>query len=767
MSYRPLKSLSGGKLQEFTLVDEDSIAYQAGLHLAGMDSADTSALSRFNQGSELVGTFSNTFFDETSNDDPLVISTEFQVVTTSNVNNGIHTHTSSGGGLPETVYIGDTLELNIILNATEANGGGFETIGMNATTAGSATFSETINGTPAPTDIAGDGSITWQDFVDPTLSGEYRGIYRYTLTSVGSINISVQTNSVDQNNNTNAADLSVTLPTIEVQETRPPTSVSTETDLFQSPSEDLPTSSLKRNPVYWQTQPQGVKEMSDSELDILCTKFARKIVNNELPGTFRLSDGSPGVGYFKFIENMFTDTRGDGTNNYYHIWMKGSSTPIPPKRQPISIFRQNGVFAGLKALSEPEIQYTFGERVKKLIMSTGIGTYQLRSSSQGTPTALGTWVPRGTALDTRRTYFDDPGYTGAAPFDQDYTGSYIPDYETTFVGNYEQNYQSEFVGNYVGSFISLYTGDYAEGYTGSYETNFAKNYSGTFDATYVDNIYSGNFTLGYTGDYTGADVTEQFSNVYSGLAATETYSSIYVEEEYTGNYASDYETSYEGAFSSTFIANYADTNYVSEYENVFTGDYQDIFTALFVGTYESLAYEAAYSESFITNYLSDFIRDYTGDYTGDYERTTAVDFTGEYAGDTQETYTGDYTGTIVELYTGEYVRDISETYTGEYGRIQEELYTGDYEGDITETYTGDYTRQTPVIYTGDYERADPDVYTGNYNSAIEEQYTGDYERTQEDSYTGLYSGDISENYTGDYEREDEEIYEGQYIREVA
>ena len=168
MSYRPLKSLSGGELQEFTLADEDSIAYQAGLHLAGMDSSDTSALSRYDQGSELVGTFNNTFFDETSNDDPLVLSTEFQVVSTSNVTNGVHTITSSGGGLPQTVYIGDTLELNIVLNATEVNGGGFETISVNATTAGSATFTETINGTPAPTVIAGDGSITWQDFVDPT-----------------------------------------------------------------------------------------------------------------------------------------------------------------------------------------------------------------------------------------------------------------------------------------------------------------------------------------------------------------------------------------------------------------------------------------------------------------------------------------------------------------------------------------------------------------------------------------------------------------------
>jgi hypothetical protein len=687
MSYRPLKSLAGGKLQEFTLADEDYLSYQAGLHLAAMDSSSASALSRFDQGSELVGSFSNTFFDETSNTNPLVLSTEFQVAINSNTSNGIHTHTSQGGGLPETVYIGDTLELNIVVNANEFNGTGFETIILNASTAGSAVFSETINGTPAPTSISGDGSIMWQDFESTSLSGEYRGIYRYTLTEIGSLNISIDTSSVDVDNSTNEGSLSVTLPTIEVQETRPPSSVQELTNLYQNPADIPGEGELKKNPVYWQTQPQGLKEMSDSELDVLCTKFARKIVNDELPGSFRLSAGQPGAGYFKFIENMFTDTRGDGTNNYYHIWMKGTGLTVPVKRSPISVFRENGLFKGLKQLSDPEIQYTFGERVKQLILSTGIGRYQLRSSSQGTPTDLGTWRSRGNALDTRQTYFDDPGYTGDASFNQDYSGSYIPDYETTFVGNYEQNYESEFEGNYIGSFISLYTGDYGTKYVGDYATDFAKNYSGDFEKTYVDNVYIGNFTVPYTGDYTGADVTEQYTAQYTGEVSIEDYSSTYIEEVYTGDYASEYEADFEGTFSSTFVSNFADQEYVSDYETIFTGDYLSVYTSLYIAIYEDTNYATTYSENYLSDYQNEFNKEYVTDYQGAYERTTQVTYTGEYAGDSQEVYTGDYTGTEVEIYTGEYVRDISETFEGEYGRIQEESYTFFNDTATTEIYT--------------------------------------------------------------------------------
>ena len=339
---------------------------------------------------------------------PLTLSTTINVAINATTASGIHTNTITGGGLPGTVYVGDTLQLNFDGTATETGGGGFETIQYAVATSGTAEFTQSITATPAPTSI-GDDDITWQDFTDPTLSGSFTAQYDIVLTETGSLNITINTNSIDTNNADNAAEASLVLDTISVEKTRPPTTVETETDLYQNGPATQPEyeGEFKKNPVMWRPSPLGLKEMSDAELDSIATRFARKIINDELPGVFRLSDGRPTAEYVKFLENVFVDTRGDGTNNYYHIWVKQSSTP-PTKVQPISIFRQSGAFAGLKQMNDQEIRFTFGERVKIKIMESGIGTYQLRSSTQGSPTATGTWQARGHAVDTRRTFFDDP-----------------------------------------------------------------------------------------------------------------------------------------------------------------------------------------------------------------------------------------------------------------------------------------------------------------------------------------------------------------------
>ena len=159
-NYRPLKSVGAGKLQEFTLSDEDYLAYQSGIHLSQMDSDDVSALTRVDQGSELVGTFTNTTFVDGTEGTPLTLSTTINVAINATTASGIHTNTITGGGLPGTVYVGDTLQLNFDGTATETGGGGFETIQYAVATSGTAEFTQSITATPAPTSI-GDDDITW------------------------------------------------------------------------------------------------------------------------------------------------------------------------------------------------------------------------------------------------------------------------------------------------------------------------------------------------------------------------------------------------------------------------------------------------------------------------------------------------------------------------------------------------------------------------------------------------------------------------------
>ena len=772
MSSRPLKSIGAGKLQEFTLSEENYLAYQSGLHLAGMDSSDCSALTRVDLGGNTVGTFTNTFFDDSSTTSPLTLSSTLSVSMVSTSGTNTHTNTISGGGLPETIYVDDIIEINVQGTTSSNDGSTFESISYSVATSGTAGFTSTISGTPTPT-IINDEETVWQDNASG-LSGSYDATFRYTIESTGSLNIVINSNSIDNDNSNTSASDQLVLNTIEVQPARPPATIEQETDLFQNTEAVSPIQNegaLKKNPVYWRkTNGSGIKEMSDTELDVLAERLIRTIVSNEMPGVFRLQDGQPDSTYVKFLENIFADTRQDGSTNYYHIWMKQSGTS-PAKLNPISILRQNSLFAGIREMTDAEMQFTFGERIKKVIMDTGIGTYQLRSSSQGAPTALGTWVARGTALDTRKTFLDDPGYTSALNYEKDYTGEYVPTYETSYSSEYILDYTSEYSSDYSATFQGLYISEYTGDYTGEYNTEFAENYIDIYSGSYIDEIYTGDFTLGYTGDYETIDESEIYGTSFEGTPYSTEFVAVFVEDFYTGDYISLYTSEYVADYASDYSSSYEGAEYVSSYEDIYTGDYSSEYAAGFSSIYSEEIYTGNYQEDYLTEYSSDYETLYNTVYVGNYERIDSELYTGDYTGEVTEDYTGDYEREIPETFTGDYERDSLEeyvgnyisadsaVYTGEYERIDTDDYTGDYTGEIDEVYTGGYESDVQENYTGEYQRLDPETYTGNYEFDVLENYSTAYGGEVTEDYTGDYSGFYASDYTGSYDT----IYSGDYL----
>ena len=772
MSSRPLKSIGAGKLQEFTLSEENYLAYQSGLHLAGMDSSDCSALTRVDLGGNTVGTFTNTFFDDSSTTSPLTLSSTLSVSMVSTSGTNTHTNTISGGGLPETIYVDDIIEINVQGTTSSSDGSTFESISYSVATSGTAGFTSTISGTPTPT-IINDEETVWQDNASG-LSGSYNATFRYTIESTGSLNIVINSNSIDNDNSNASASDQLVLNTIEVQPARPPATIEQETDLFQNTEAVSPIQNegaLKKNPVYWRkTNGSGIKEMSDTELDVLAERLIRTIVSNEMPGVFRLQDGQPDSTYVKFLENIFADTRQDGSTNYYHIWMKQSGTS-PAKLNPISILRQNSLFAGIREMTDAEMQFTFGERIKKVIMDTGIGTYQLRSSSQGAPTALGTWVARGTALDTRKTFLDDPGYTSALNYEKDYTGEYVPTYETSYSSEYILDYTSEYSSDYSATFQGLYISEYTGDYTGEYNTEFAENYIDIYSGSYIDEIYTGDFTLGYTGDYETIDESEIYGTSFEGTPYSTEFVAVFVEDFYTGDYISLYTSEYVADYASDYSSSYEGAEYVSSYEDIYTGDYSSEYAAGFSSIYSEEIYTGNYQEDYLTEYSSDYETLYNTVYVGNYERIESELYTGDYTGEVTEDYTGDYEREIPETFTGDYERDSLEeyvgnyisadsaVYTGEYERIDTDDYTGDYTGEIDEVYTGGYESDVQENYTGEYQRLDPETYTGNYEFDVLENYSTAYGGEVTEDYTGDYSGFYASDYTGSYDA----IYSGDYL----
>ena len=257
-------------------------------------------------------------------------------------------------------------------------------------------------------------------------------------------------------------------------------------------------------------------ELDSSEVDTLSDRLLSRIATSEYPGTFKLGSSSPGGTYSTYKSNIFQDrlqTSVAGTA--YNLYVK-SSMAAPSTIRPVSIKRSSGLtgsFQGLQEMSDAEIKSTFGSRVQSRVMngSAGIGTYQLRSNVQGSPTDTGTWTSRGTATDTRYDLSNvdySADYTRNAQVDstrnstadfvseQDYVGNYTRNFTANFVGEYT----GDFTGNFIGDFLGDYGRNFVGDYVGDYARDFIGNYSRSFLGDYVGN-YSRNFEGNYTGNY--------------------------------------------------------------------------------------------------------------------------------------------------------------------------------------------------------------------------------------------------------------------------
>ena len=190
--------------------------------------------------------------------------------------------------------------------------------------------------------------------------------------------------------------------------------------LYQNTGTAVETGPNFRRPLEWNVSLGGLKEMPDASLNTLVDRLLGTVFANDYPGTYKLASSTPAGGYTQKIANMFTDTRTDGTTIDYHIYRRTSMT-APAVHKAIGVKRSGATFSGLQVLSEAESEYTFGQRMQTRITDTGIGTYQLRSATAGVPSAPGTWVAKGVALDTRQAV-GDTNFTG------DYAGNYTGDY---------------------------------------------------------------------------------------------------------------------------------------------------------------------------------------------------------------------------------------------------------------------------------------------------------------------------------------------------
>ena len=334
--------------------------------------------------------------------------------------------------------------------------------------------------------------------------------------------------------------------------THPGTSISEgtiSTNLYQMADSASTTRYIRSYPIPVVTDSDGeIYEMQDAGILELAQRIAGQVHVNSFAGAFKLATTSPGSGWTKWIDSAFTDTTTSG-DVIYHIWRLTSnsiaSEPDAPAHFPLAL--KDGVSPDLREITKEEAKEIAREILLIGQVTTGVGDYELRSSVQGAPTASGTWVARGTALDTKHivgnVQYSSEQFT-SPQFSRQYTGQYVGQYTGISFADVDRQYSGSRGFQFTGSrnYSAQYQGsrNYGGQYAGS--RNYNEKYAGT--RTYAGIRY---FTGGryYAGNYA------RNSN-FGGLTPATYYVISYYSGErqknktFAGNRAIPYSAYYAG-----------------------------------------------------------------------------------------------------------------------------------------------------------------------------------------------------------------------------
>ena len=171
-----------------------------------------------------------------------------------------------------------------------------------------------------------------------------------------------------------------------------------------------------RHPLYQHEVSNRIRiqEFNDADQLELGEELAKIIYAGNYPGTFHLGSSAPSSDYAIAVANVMTDTRADDTSTVYNIYQRKimtTNTPTTMDRGLMAVARgtsspfnaKTGTYKGLIVMSDAHRKETVKACLDRYLSTiTGsvkpIGSYLIRTS---TPSETGTWVAKGTAVDTR------------------------------------------------------------------------------------------------------------------------------------------------------------------------------------------------------------------------------------------------------------------------------------------------------------------------------------------------------------------------------
>ena len=389
------------------------------------------------------------------------------------------------------------------------------------------------------------------------------------------------------------------------------------------------------------TYSTGVQEMSDSDINALCSQLiltyaaanpttayeTQLRVNTLTPGP-SVSRGSVIDTRNSFINDHPTSNVTVSTYNFLQSETPLSSQTFALTARPVQYLATGKI----QEMSNSDIITYMCPPIVQTMITGGAGGYYLGLTSSGPP-VTGTWGSISTLADT---YYDvsnnfiSDSYTlwqrttGAATTDvrplkksgtslqemsdvdiqnlYQFVGEYI---RTTGIGQYaiqvsapgtgtwisrgsftntvNNLVNTSYAGSYVGYFTQTYSGAYTQAFTGSYAGTYTQAFTGS---------YAGTYTQGFTSAYTGAYTKAYNSPGHTSYGPTVTYASVPFNSTYTGIY----NTAYSGAFTGSYLGTYSGAftgSYLGTYSGTFTGGYNTAYSGTFTGAYSGLTTQSS------------------------------------------------------------------------------------------------------------------------------------------------------------------------------
>lgn len=319
-----------------------------------------------------------------------------------------------------------------------------------------------------------------------------------------------------------------------------------------------------------------IKEMDDDELENTLIGKCLTSLTTQGIGSYVLQPTAPATGTWTAITTITNDTL-TGANST-KLWRKTDGSVPTDIKTPLKVDSN----VDLKEMTNVEIS-ALSTVLRKKIVETGIGTYQISASS---PTSPGTWVKVGQAFKDTRQKVGDISFSLA--------GGYVG---TDYVAGYDKNYVATYDG---ASYDKFYAGTY---YSGSYASlqnvsSYVRNYAGTYTRItrvgYYIKSYLGVVAKNYAGARTyqrtfGSRAGPNYTGIYSFTGYfSRNFASAYVKvfsTDYTGSYTRTYSRTIDVGYTGSYLRSSKTINYVGSYNKDYIRTYDRAYDANFVGTY--------------------------------------------------------------------------------------------------------------------------------------------------------------------------------------